>query len=184
MNNILNIKSFEDYKDKIKIFKLHGRRINETYELSPCVVEIKTDCIKDLVKKSLGYDDFSYYLLFSDMFSCVKEKEIIYINDDVFYNGEDYSGVTKSFDNYLSDKENKTRTRRQFNYHFNEKLCVHGVQFFEDKKFLIINFRSCDYIKKFPLDVLLFYTLCVNYDIKVDTFYCFFGSLHIYKKEL
>lgn len=178
MNNSLVIKNFNDYNDKKKIFKIHGRDVCNTKELSPCIVEVDVSGIRDIVMKSLNYDDISYSSLYIDLYSCVISSEMLWITGEVYYNGEDYSGVVKAFKKYIEDKE--IRTRRQFNYHFDEKLCVHGIQFFEDLNFLVINFRSCDYINKFPIDLLLFKIMCDMYEVDIKKFYCFFGSLHIY----
>jgi hypothetical protein len=85
--------------------------------------------------------------------------------------------------NFFVDRINLRKTRRQFSYQFNENLCMNAMQIFEDRKLMIVYFRSCDYIKKLPLDLYLIKSLIDDYMIKVDKIYCMFGSLHAYDED-
>ena len=53
--NTITIKSWDDFVNKQKTILLHGKEHNKGMqfykELCPCVVEIQTDCIRDIAKR-------------------------------------------------------------------------------------------------------------------------------------
>lgn len=188
--NIIAINSYEDYVNKVNIILRHGKKKevgDQKYtELCPCVIEIKTSCIEKIAcemfdrknphnKVNFNYSHFKYIM-----------KQVIYGDIDFNeipgsdYASRDYLKEKEAFIKYANDRKSDEVTRRQYLYYFEENSCCNEIQIFEDEKIAIINFRSCDYIKKFPFDVLMFKILMDDFDVKCDKFYCIFGSLHIY----
>lgn len=192
--NTITIKSWEDFVNKQRMILLHGKDHNvgmQFYkELCPCVVEVSTNCIYDIVQKFFDIKNKKNDHCFKkfEEFEHIM-KNVIYNGDDFTefpgseYIGSDYEKVRKSFSYYNYEKTCGILTRRQFSYSFNEKLCMNGMQIFEDEKLMILNFRSCDYIKKFPFDLYFIKKLLDDFDVNIDKIYCVFGSLHIYKGE-
>ena len=187
--NTISIKSNQDFIKKISVIKYHGMQheVNgQKYkELCPCTIEIDTECINEITKDFLRRKKFDgTFDEFKAMF-----REVIYENESFTeipgseYIGLDYENVRKSFANFFVDRINLRKTRRQFSYQFNENLCMNAMQIFEDRKLMIVYFRSCDYIKKLPLDLYLIKSLIDDYMIKVDKIYCMFGSLHAYDDD-
>lgn len=190
--NIITIKSYEDYVDKKNVIHLHGKEKevgNQKYtELCPCCVEVNFDCINELAKKvyfnraktnsNIKYLSFvnkmNYVIYRQEKFTDIKGSE---------YFGEDYEKVQRSFSLYVKEFINGLRTRRQFSYSFGEKLCMNGMQIFEDEGIIILNFRSCDYIKKFPFDLLFIKILIDDYCLNIKKVICNFGSLHVYSGD-
>ena len=192
--NTITIKTWDDFVNKQKTILLHGKEHNKGMqfykELCPCVVEIQTDCIRDIAKRFFesrnpwNSPDGNDFCRFETVMN-----HVIYGKEDFTdipgseYIGSDYYRVYRCFSFYKHEKIAGILTRRQFSYCFDEKLCMNGMQIFEDEKLMILNFRSCDYVKKFPLDLFFIKILLDDYKVDIDKIYCIFGSLHIYKGE-
>lgn len=185
--NTLTIKNYKEYVDKQALFKRHGFHVNGTYELSPCVVEIEAKVIDGLADTYLflNHKEVGWPKLLAGLMNVTLKGADFTAISGSEYIGKDYKSVLECFNSYKNDKESdKTKeARRRFNYMFNEKLCMYGMQIFEDRGILILNFRSCDYIKKLPFDLLLIYNMVQIYGLNIKKFYCNFGSLHIYEKD-
>lgn len=188
MNTIV-IESIADYANKRKIIEYHGKKYNvngtKYKELAPCCVEVKTKCIEAVAKfslecktKKIKYDAFRQTL--QNVLHGTEDFTEIKGSD---YMAEHYTGDVKAFCDYKNERENKLVTRRQFMYQLSKRSCMNEIQFFEEEGFIILNFRSCDYIKKFPFDLLLIKILIDEFNIKCDKIYCLIGSLHIYNGD-
>lgn len=190
--NIITINSYEDYVSKASIIFRHGKKKevgNQKYtELCPCCVEVNFDCINELAKKvyfkkAKTNSDIKYLSFVNKMNYVVYRQENFTDIKGSEYFGSDYEKVQKSFSLYVKESINGLRTRRQFSYSFGEKLCMNGMQIFEDEGIIILNFRSCDYIKKFPFDLLFIKILIDDYCLNIKKVICNFGSLHIYSGD-
>lgn len=187
--NTISIKSNKDYIKKMSVLKYHGvpHDIDGFIyrELCPCTVEIDLDCIDEITKNFLKRKKFDGTF---DEFK-LKFRSVIYEDgnfrdiENSEYIGKDYKNVRKSFTKFLVDTIDEKKTRRQFSYQFNEELCMNAMQIFEDRKLMIVYFRSCDYIKKLPLDLYLIKTLVDDYNVHINKIYCMFGSLHAYDED-
>lgn len=187
--NTISIKTSQDYIKKLSVIKFHGiqHNVNEVNykELCPCTVEIDLDCIDEITKDFLRRNKFNGTF---DEFKS-KFRAVIYEDEDFTeiknseYIGKDYKNVRKSFTKFFVDTIDEKKTRRQFSYQFNEDLCMNAMQIFEDRKLMIVYFRSCDYIKKFPLDLYLIKSLVDDYKVHINKIYCMFGSLHAYDED-
>lgn len=190
--NIITINSYEDYVNKASIIFRHGKKKevgNQKYtELCPCCVEVNFDCINELAKKvyfkkAKTNSDIKYLSFVNKMNYVIYRQEKFTDIKGSEYFGEDYEKVQRSFSLYVKESINGLRTRRQFSYSFGEKLCMNGMQIFEDEGIIILNFRSCDYIKKFPFDLLFIKILIDDYCLSIKKVICNFGSLHIYSED-
>ena len=192
--NTLTIKSVQDYVEKEKNISIHGKKhevgFQKYHELCPCVAEVKTDCIESVAKyffdkrnpwKHKDRDDF--LILKTIMNHVIYNREDFTDIPGSEYIGSDYWKVHRAFSFYAHERITDTVTRRQYSYQFDEKLCMNGMQIFEDQSLMILNFRSCDYIKKFPLDLLFIKILMDDFNVKCDKIYCIFGSLHTYDHD-
>lgn len=189
--NTLTIKSWNDFVEKVKMIKIHGTHeqvgFQKYNELCPCVVEVERDCIENIAKNTFEGRNEVHNKFGNDWERfLIQMNHVIYGREDFTdipgseYIGSDYAKVQRAFSFFAHERISGEVTRRQYCYNFGEKLCMNGIQFFEDKKLVILNFRSCDYIKKFPFDLLFINILLNDYNVKVDKLYCVFGSLHIY----
>lgn len=189
--NTITIKSWEDFVNKQRMILLHGKDHNvgmQFYkELCPCVVEVSTNCIHDIARNFFNIKNKNENIDFNDFVRIMKD--VIYKGEDFTeipgseYIGSDYEKVKKCFNFYSYERQSGLLIRRQFSYSFNEKLCMNGMQIFEDEKLMILNFRSCDYVKKLSFDLYFINTLIEDFGLGIDKIYCIFGSLHIYKGE-
>ena len=109
----------------------------------------------------------------------------VYNNPKAWYNGYDYKGVLESFIEYcfFEKKGYRNSGRRQHSFSFGEKLCMNGMQIFEDRNMLILNFRSCDAVNKLPYDLSIINSMCDDFELNISRFFCVFGSLHIYNGD-
>lgn len=189
--NTLTIKSWNDFVEKAKIIKVHGTKqqvgFQKYNELCPCVVEVEKNCIEEIAQNTFEKRNTVHNKFGNDWERFkMNMNHVIYGREDFTdipgseYIGSDYAKVQRAFSFYAHERISDTVTRRQYSYSFGEKLCMNGIQIFEDQKLAILNFRSCDYIKKFPFDLLFINILLNDYAVKVDKIYCIFGSLHIY----
>lgn len=186
--NTITIKNFDDYANKLLIFAQHGKRIDGTRELSPAVIEMNQDAIESVVTgwlKMNGIAEIDFGYVMDEFKEFMKGRRDFTEIEGSEYIASDYDIVNRKFSYYSFERDSRTQYtgRRQFNYHFNEKLCLHGMQIFEDLGTMILNFRSCDYLKKFPLDIYMMAKHCRDRGIEVHKFYCIFGSLHCYDND-
>lgn len=179
------IEDFYSYKDGKQLIRKMGRFVRLTFEVCPATISVSTGAIRTLVEHQLQhwevpltFDQISLYLLDVALkgidFKDIKGSEYI---------GRDYYKLKHVFALYKYERTSFIVTRRQYAYTFGEKLCMNGIQFFEDNRLCIVNFRSCDYIKKFPFDILLINSLCLHYGFCIDRIFCNFGSLHYYDAD-
>ena len=179
------IDNVENYKYGKHIIREKGTFIQRTFEVSPAVVCVSVKTIEEIVKYLLErwevpveYSRIKQYILEVSTkgidFKTIRGSE---------YSALDYRKVKQAFDHYSYERTSFTVTRRQYSYSFGPKLCMHSIQFFEDYKHAILEFRSCDYIKKFPFDLLLISSMCEAYKLDVEKIYCFIGSLHYYDAD-
>lgn len=182
MLNQFVINNVENYKYGKYLIRKKGTFIQQTFELSPAVVCVSVNAIEEIVKYLLErwevpveYSHIKQSILEVSMngidFKTIKGSE---------YNALDYRKVKPAFDHYSYERTSFAVTRRQYSYSFGPMLCMHSLQFFEDYKHAILEFRSCDYIKKFPFDLLLIASMCEAYKLDIEKIYCFIGSLHYY----
>lgn len=183
---IFEINNVNDYKEKRNYIDTLGKEYmvnGMTYkELAPCCVEVSKNCIDEVAKYSLlektdkiEYKDFRR-TLYKVLYGTENFTEI----EGSDYMAEHYVGDLKAFKDYVYERDNKFATRRQFMYQLSKRSCMNEIQFFEHEGFILLNFRSCDYIKKFPFDLLLIKILIDEFNINCNKFICVFGSLHIY----
>ena len=179
------IDNVENYKYGKHIIREKGEFIQRTFEVSPAVVCVSVNTVEEIVKYLLErwevpveYSRIKQYILEVSTkgidFKTIKGSE---------YSAQDYRKVKQAFDHYSYERTSFAVTRRQYSYSFGPKLCMHSIQFFEDYKHAILEFRSCDYIKKFPFDLLLISSMCEAYKLDIEKLYCFIGSLHYYDAD-
>lgn len=185
MLNQFAIDCVESYRHGKQLIRRRGEFVQRTFEISPALVCVSIDSIDKIVKYLLErweipveYSLIKQYILEVSMkgidFKTIKGSE---------YSALDYRKVKQAFDHYSYERTSFAVTRRQYSYSFGPKLCMHSIQFFEDYKHAILEFRSCDYIKKFPFDLLLISSMCEKYKFDIEEIYCFFGSLHYYEED-
>lgn len=167
------ISSKNDFKYLINYIKETGHKIEGTTERNFISLVVVRKAIDEIVeyKAKEGLEK----LLFNE------ENFDMYDNPKTWYNANDYSGIRSAFNSYEWEKNGEGYDgRRQHSFCFGEKLCMNGIQFFEDQKMLILTFRSCDAVNKLPFDLELINIMCEVYELDIERFYCIFGSLHIY----
>ena len=123
--NTITIKSWDDFVNKQKTILLHGKEHNKGMqfykELCPCVVEIQTDCIRDIAKRFFesrnpwNSPDGNDFCRFETVMN-----HVIYGKEDFTdipgseYIGSDYYRVYRCFSFYKHEKISGILTRRQF----------------------------------------------------------------------
>lgn len=185
--NTIKINNIYDYiKGKEKILtKGNKYEVNNTKytEFLPCFVEVNYDIIEVLASHILfirSNNTIQYHDFKNKLNGVLHDKCDFLDIEGSDYKADHYVGDIKAFNEYIKDKKENKYTRRQFIYQLSKRSCMNEIQFFEEEKTVILNFRSCDYIKKFIFDLLLMKILLDEYKIKCDRICCFIGSLHIY----
>ena len=179
------IEDFGSYLHGKNLIRNNGEFVRLTFEVAPATVSVSFSAIEEIIKRqlehwqvSLSYDQIVERILAVACeginFRDIKGSEYI---------GDDYRRLRQVFDMYKYERTSFAVTRRQYSYVFGEKLCMYSIQFFEDYKRVIVNFRSCDYIKKFPFDLLMVKALCELYKFDITRIFCNFGSLHYYDAD-
>lgn len=185
MINLLTLDGIESYKYGKYLIRKNGNFIQQTFELSPVMVCVPINAIEEIVKYLLKR--WEVPVEYSHIKQCILEVSTKGIDFKTIkgseYSALDYRKVKFAFDHYAYERMSFAVTRRQYSYSFGPKLCMHSIQFFEDYKHAILEFRSCDYIKKFPFDLLLIASMCDAYRLSIENLYCFIGSLHYYDAD-
>lgn len=161
-----------------------GREVEGTVELSPWIRTLSAEEVEEIIIAHSG--SLAAMESFVDDVILLGREVQPLENIRSKYKGIDYFTVTKKFmslNNELNRDDWPYRGRRQHNFNFGEKLCMEGFQYFPDTKMMIVKFRSCDMLNKFPFDAAIMYFMAKKFCVDVKDFCFFFGSAHMYIEE-
>lgn len=172
-------KTFNDILSEVS----DGREVEGTVELSPWIRILSAEEIEEIIISHSG--SLAAMESFVDDVILLGREVQPLDNPKSFYCGKDYFSVCNRF-MYLNQElrmESPYKGRRQHNFNFGEKLCMEGFQYFPDTKMMIVKFRSCDMLNKFPFDAAIMYFISKKFCVDVKDFCFFFGSAHMYIEE-